>query len=71
MQTDERSADPQFKRLLGETREVFLARVLLSLLERLCAQKPDAWTLMLYDALKHDVESALRPDARQRPGGRD
>ncbi len=68
---DEQSeTDTDFTRMLGEPREVFLARVLLSLLERLCAKQHDAWLLMLYDGVKHDVETTIRSSGRSRPGGR-
>lgn len=52
--------DTDFFRLLGETREVFLARVLLRVLEKLSAKDSDQEWLQLYNGVKPIVERAFR-----------
>ncbi len=57
-------------RMLGETREVFLARVLLHVLRLLCEKDSDQRFLTLYDSVKGECERCLRKGGRKRPDRR-
>ncbi len=62
---DEKKFDSMFDRMLGETREMFLARVLLRVLEKLGRNDSDQEWLELYNSVKPIVDKAY--EGRRRP----
>ncbi len=65
---DDETVGPIYARMLGEKREVFLARMLLLVLGKLVEKDTDQLYLDVYDALKHHAEKSARK-GRRRPGG--
>ncbi len=64
---EDETVEPKYARLLGEKREVFLARMLLLVLSKLVEKDTDQLYLDVYDALKHHAELSVRK-GRRRPG---